>query len=305
MRIKLAALAAIVTTSCVTPVLAMDWTGWYAGIYGGVSVRNDAAMNGALVAGQFGEDGAIWPPTAVNNVGNIDPLAFDILTQVLQAVDSVPDAEAIAFVANGTLGFAPGPTLGAVTGYSFGNGVRVESDWSVSQFQPSRLTITESSRQDIIGGFSGTEWNWTQPGSPTEFGGFPPVDLGDMTISTSATFVLGNAWYDFANETDFTPYLGAGLGLANVQTMAVMSGGASGSSSAWVPAGQLGGGLLVDLNETSFLDLGYRFKAAASNNSTAMAGEYVGGGAFVGLALGQGGPVTVHTLQAGINVRLN
>ncbi len=306
MRFGLVALAVISAAVTVSPALSADWTGFYAGIYAGASIRNDADLKGAFVFGEFGEDAGAWPPTAINNEGGVDPLVFDILGKALDEVNYVPNGQALAYIADGTIGFAPGTTLGTVTGYSFGNGFRVESDWSISSFAPVSLSIDGTRVQEIDGELlsPSDEWTWTLQ-DEAAYGGLPGIDLDGYAVSNVAAFVLGNAWYDFDNDTVFTPYVGGGVGIANVTSTLLIPGGASDSSSAWVPAGQLGAGVTIDLNDKSFLDLGYRFKATAGGSTSVSAVQYLGNGDFIGFGLSQGGPVIVHTLQAGLNIRFD
>lgn len=304
MRLRLLTFAVLSMTTTV-PTMAADWTGFYAGFYAGASARNDEALKGAIVYGEFGEDGNVWPPSAVNNVGGIDPLIFDLLSEALEFVDSVPSADAVGLLGTAEIGHAPGVTVGAVGGYSFGNGFRVESDVSRSGFVATSLAFIGASAHDIDGGFTGTEWNWTLVDSedyPVD--GAPPFDLANADLRSSAIFLLGNAWYDFDNDTAVTPYVGGGLGVANVTSVQLVPGGDPATSSGWSPAGQLGAGLTVDLDETAFIDIGYRLKAAASAATTASDVQYVGNGQFAGIGLATGGPIIVQTLQVGLNFKV-
>ena len=99
-------------------------------------------------------------------------------------------------------------------------------------------------------------------------------------------------------------HLGAGLGVANVKSVQLLPDGESSTSSGWAPAAQLGAGVTVDLDETAFIDIGYRLKAAASAASTTSGIQYVGDGQFVGAAVATGGPIVVQTLQVGLNIRM-
>jgi opacity protein-like surface antigen len=67
----------------------------------------------------------------------------------------------------------------------------------------------------------------------------------------STTTLLGNAYYDFANESMFTPYVGAGVGYGWVNG----KGGASDKSGL---ALGLAAGVAVDLNNNLAVDVGYR-----------------------------------------------
>lgn len=70
----------------------------------------------------------------------------------------------------------------------------------------------------------------------------------DMSVST----VLGNLYYDIANDSSFTPYVGAGAGYGWTN----VDGGGDDSGFAFA----LMGGVGVDLTENMVIDLGYRFR---------------------------------------------
>jgi opacity protein-like surface antigen len=69
----------------------------------------------------------------------------------------------------------------------------------------------------------------------------------------STTAVLGNLYFDWANDTAFTPYVGAGLGYGWVHG----SGVASDDSGL---AYGLTAGVSVDLTDNVAVDAGYRFR---------------------------------------------
>jgi opacity protein-like surface antigen len=79
---------------------------------------------------------------------------------------------------------------------------------------------------------------------------------GDYSIGAGAnlstTTVLGNLYYDFANDSAFTPYVGAGLGYGwvNRDIGTDRSGLAYG----------LTAGVAVDLTTNMAIDVGYRFR---------------------------------------------
>ncbi len=78
-----------------------------------------------------------------------------------------------------------------------------------------------------------------------------------------------NAYYDFRNSTPFTPYVGAGIGMAFLNTKGHVSGwddtndeGTSQSSGSRMVtnfAWNVGAGVGYDINENFTVDLGYRF----------------------------------------------
>jgi opacity protein-like surface antigen len=80
---------------------------------------------------------------------------------------------------------------------------------------------------------------------------------GDYQIAPGAEIstmtVLGNAYFDFANDTMFTPYIGAGVGYGWVNGKGLASdrdGLALGAAA----------GVAVDLTNNLAIDVGYRFR---------------------------------------------
>jgi opacity protein-like surface antigen len=78
----------------------------------------------------------------------------------------------------------------------------------------------------------------------------------------STTTLLGNAYFDFANDTMFTPYVGAGLGYGWVNGKGApdKSGLALGAAA----------GIAVDLTSNLAIDVGYRFRDIAVKGADTM-----------------------------------
>lgn len=70
--------------------------------------------------------------------------------------------------------------------------------------------------------------------------------------------LLMNAYVDMPNSSGFTPYVGAGAGMAFIEVKG-SSMGMSASDNARVPAGQLGLGCSYAFNRNVSVDIGYRF----------------------------------------------
>lgn len=77
-------------------------------------------------------------------------------------------------------------------------------------------------------------------------------DTGLASGDMSTTTLLGNLYYDFANDSAFTPYVGAGVGYGWVRNAA--TGNDSGL------AVGLAAGVAIDLTQNVALDVGYRFR---------------------------------------------
>ena len=82
------------------------------------------------------------------------------------------------------------------------------------------------------------------------------------SIDLRAYSLMANAWYDFDTGTDFTPYVGGGVGMALVQ----ISGGLNGfhliEKNDTVFAWQVGAGVSMPINDTMKVFLDYRYFAA-------------------------------------------
>jgi len=129
------------------------------------------------------------------------------------------------------LSYDTGWTLGAAVGYRFNN-VRVEGELSYQKNDADQLS---------------------QMG-----------DISDMKGDATSTALLVNGYYDFANESAFTPYISAGLGYAKVETNDMNVVGSSGSDfneDDGVFAYQVGAGVGYAVNENVTLDLKYRYFA--------------------------------------------
>jgi opacity protein-like surface antigen len=72
--------------------------------------------------------------------------------------------------------------------------------------------------------------------------------------------VMGNVYWDFANSTKFTPYVGGGIGLSKVD-VEISSGGASASDNDTVFAYQAMAGVKYALTSQIAVNVGYRYFA--------------------------------------------
>ena len=133
----------------------------------------------------------------------------------------------------------------------------------------------------IRGDFGGSYLALGNTSSPTNYVG--DVGIGyafdqnfrtDLTFNTSGNYginpsgsaytnlLLGNVYYDFRNQSAFTPYIGAGVGygwewsnspgISNVQGVAV----------------GLAAGVAYDFNRNLALDVGYRFHDILNGNQS-------------------------------------
>jgi opacity protein-like surface antigen len=91
----------------------------------------------------------------------------------------------------------------------------------------------------------------------------------DMSVTT----VLGNLYFDWANASAFTPYVGAGVGYGWTD----VSGG-GGDDDGFAYALQAGVG--VDLTENIVLDAGYRFRDVMISGSDPYEHQFLLGARF-------------------------
>jgi opacity protein-like surface antigen len=80
---------------------------------------------------------------------------------------------------------------------------------------------------------------------------------GDLEYDLSSLSILGNAWFDFNGDMGFTPYVGGGIGGANVSLESD-----SGDAEAWALAYQAGLGARFGGSGMTF-DIGYRYKVVS------------------------------------------
>ena len=95
----------------------------------------------------------------------------------------------------------------------------------------------------------------------SEVGWDGPFGRADMTFNTST--LLANVYYDFHNSTNFTPYVGAGIGMAfNYMGVDIKSpDGDHRSYDDWNTnlAWQVGAGVAYHFNENVAVDAAYRY----------------------------------------------
>ena len=138
-------------------------------------------------------------------------------------------------------------------------------------------------------GWSFLQWSGGSDDSALSLGGgvgyrFNPNMRADLTMDwagdykvapgadMSTTTVLGNLYFDWANDTAFTPYVGAGLGYGWVDN--TPSGNHSGL------AYGLTAGVAMDLTQNVAIDLGYRFRDTMISGSDPMEHQIVAGVRF-------------------------
>lgn len=298
---------ALVALGSAPALAAPPVSGLYAGILAGVvaPAATDLTVGGRVV--EFETDDAAplhaGPVSVVGPAIDADFLGF--LNRALAAVAHPTVGAGIDFALAGTLAHDRGSLGGAVLGYGFGNGVRVEAELSATGFAGADAGLNSGRATLVVGGTTDSAWGWSMLGEeelPPDAGGLPLPTGG--AVATAIQFLLASAWYDVETGTRLVPYVGAGLGLARVTaTYGEDCGCGATAASAIVPAAQLGAGLRVALGEPVTLDVGYRLRLATSGPSLV---ESLADPGFAAAEahIGQSGPLLVHALQVGLSFAL-
>ncbi len=147
-----------------------------------------------------------------------------------------------------------GLALGVAAGYDFGNNIRLEGEIAYQKNDLDKARL----------------WG---------------VDI-DLTGDTSSTAFLLNGYFDFANDSAFTPFISAGLGLAIVEVNDFNvpgSGVPSYNDDDTVFAYQVGVGVGYAVNEKVSVDVKYRYCATSDPEFDTTEIEYSGHNLYAGV----------------------
>ena len=147
-----------------------------------------------------------------------------------------------------------GFSTGGFIGYSFMNNFRIEGELVYQGNDADKMSI------------SGYDLNLT----------------GDIT----SVALFANGYYDFKNSSNFTPFVGAGIGMANVEISdfnIVGVGGGDLNDDDTVLAYHLDAGVGYEINERLTLDLKYRYFAADDPEFDGADVEYSSHNIYTGL----------------------
>ncbi len=122
--------------------------------------------------------------------------------------------------------------------------------------------------------------------------GYRKMKIGGVPLEAGIWDVMANAYYDIGNFSGVTPYIGAGLGMANVDykingPVGELINGRDTTRLQWA----LMAGAAIDVADNVKIDLGYRY-ARISSGDVAYAGP---------LTIGDKG-LQSHQLRAGLRV---
>lgn len=304
----------------VVPAFAGDGSGFYAGIYGGGVMSSSAESTLSTNTQVIGTGSAYEHPERFR-ISGVIPASQAQIARFESDVLATPNISGLLsadILVNGILNYGSSAAFGGVVGYGFGNGVRVELDYSRSSAVAESIRATNKLGTFLDSGIEddGT-WVW---GGRSIFDAESPttVPLASLdlffrtTRRTTADFLLVNGWYDLDTGAKLTPYVGAGVGLAHLSTSLDIAGCGCDAlvttQSGFVPAAQVGAGVKVKLSDPLSLDFGYRLKIAAAPKgsaswSTEMNIDNVAGTHSSDIA--QTGIYTQHTITAGLTYAFN
>ena len=100
----------------------------------------------------------------------------------------------------------------------------------------------------------------------------------DLDSDVTSLALLCNSYYDFENSSSFTPFITAGIGVANINVSTPI-----GDAEDTVFAYQVGGGVAYDITEKTALDLTYRYFATEDPSDYGINAEYASHNFYVGL----------------------
>jgi outer membrane autotransporter protein len=89
---------------------------------------------------------------------------------------------------------------------------------------------------------------------------------GGNTAKVAAHSLMANGYFDINTSTDFTPYIGAGLGMAYRDADYTSNTLHTESDQSWNLAWNLGAGVAYHVTDTMALDMGYRYVDLGGSN---------------------------------------
>ena len=156
----------------------------------------------------------------------------------------------------GELSFDTGFVLNAAFGYAYDNGFRTELEYG--------FRANDLDRAD------GTDYYFDNPDDYSESLG------GDVTTNS----FMANVFYDFAPSSPVSPFIGGGIGFANIEGDIDFQPDIDDDN---VFAYQLGAGLAFALNPKMKIDLQYRFFATEDPDFYGLEAEYLTHNLMIGL----------------------
>jgi opacity protein-like surface antigen len=162
---------------------------------------------------------------------------------------------------NGEFSFDPGFAINAAFGNDFGNGFRVEIEYG--------FKTNDIDRAD------GTYSEYNEYGVKIYSEDDADFFNGDFTSNS----LMFNSFYDFAPRSPVSPFIGGGIGFANIESDFDYYG----SEDDNVFAYQLGAGVAFALNPKMKIDVQYRFFGTEDPDFYGLEAEYLTHNLLIGL----------------------
>ena len=159
----------------------------------------------------------------------------------------------------GEFSFDPGFVVSAAIGNDFGNGFRLEMEYS---FRANDLEKAE-----------GTEYY--QDYYVNDSNDYSESLGGDVMTNS----LMANVFYDFAPSSPVSPFIGGGIGFANIEGDIDFQGNEDDDVFAY----QLGAGIAFALNPKMKIDVQYRFFATEDPDFYGLEAEYLTHNLMIGL----------------------
>ena len=254
-----------------------------------------AAALAACIA--FGGAAAAQAEEGAWYIGANMPLMFiddSVATSTTTVPNPQPPPQVLSIGATVRSEHDTGYKFGGVLGYHLDSNIRSEGELFLARAEISQITNANITFGGMLLGIPDEDLNPT--GSAEQFG------------------AMLNVWYDFETGSDWTPYVGAGLGLIRIDqsdlhydegqlaSAVLMATGQPPPPPGFVPepsatdsafAYQLGAGIGYALSDTATLNVGYRLQALNGL-------EFTGMNAMTGTSVRAETDLRVHFLEIGI-----
>lgn len=156
--------------------------------------------------------------------------------------------------------FKTGYVVGGNFGIDWGSGLRTELELAArGNKSKSHAHLKTTYAYQYYGGAGHTRNGGTGTGPFTIYSTDAQVPAH---LNLRAYSLMANAWYDFNTDTGFTPYIGGGIGLAQVQIDGSLNGTNLHEKNDTTFAYQLGAGISVPISDSIKASLDYRYFAA-------------------------------------------
>jgi len=218
-------------------------------------------------------------------IGSANPVVGGISSELYEFNDFTVDHEDMK----------SSPLFGIGIGYQFNNWLRFDM---TAEYRGKSLFIA----QDKFPGGNGT---FSRASNDIDGTFFPGTN--EYTADIESWVGLWNAYADLGTYWCFTPYVGAGIGVASISVLGLKDVNVPNNAVAYGAdntetnfAWAVYGGVAYDVNESVTLDLSYRYTDLGEAKSGTVT-AFDGTGSYSGLDLGR---ITSHDLMLGMRWKL-